>query len=174
MGTVKDISGRLFFKLTVLSFSHLGHGGAYWNCICQCGNTVTVRSAHLSTAHTTSCGCNKGCDPTHGDTGTRFYITWVSMKVRCTNPRSPQYRWYGAKGIYVCEAWINSYETFKADMWDSYQSACRELGEAEVTIDRINPQLGYSPKNCRWLSRADNTRIARSYLRSPIDVSGNS
>lgn len=53
-----DLTGRVFGRLTVASFSHAGKRGAfYWNCACDCGNTVTVNGAGLVSGHSTSCGC---------------------------------------------------------------------------------------------------------------------
>jgi hypothetical protein len=71
---------------------------------------------------------------------TRTYGTWVSMRVRCSNPNSRNYKWYGARGVTVCERW-SSFENFLADMGE------RPEGR---TLDRINNDLGYEPGNCRW------------------------
>src|SRR5437899_1304757 len=68
------------------------------------------------------------------------------MKMRCTKPKNPSYRFYGARGIGVCERWL-TFANFLADMGD------RPDG---LELDRTNNALGYEPGNCRWVTRAEN------------------
>lgn len=160
-----DILGQVFCDLTVVEFSHLKyHDGAYWKCLCSCGKVVTVRASSLRSGHTTGCGHNVGTPKTHGDTGTRFYKTWAGLTERCDNIRSTAYKHYGARGITICSDW-RSYEQFKIDMWSSYITASLEFGESNITIDRINPDVGYNKQNCRWLTRSENTRTAHAFRK---------
>lgn len=79
----------------------------------------------------------------HGDTGTRLYSIWNTMKQRCSNPNAINYHLYGGKGIMVCNEWIESYEEFKK--WSLLNGYSEKL-----TLDRIDSKKGYSPNNCRW------------------------
>lgn len=66
-GIEKDITGMIFGKLTVISKSNFKNSYSnhtYWNCKCECGNTITVMGANLRRGITTSCGCKKTCDIT--------------------------------------------------------------------------------------------------------------
>jgi len=84
-------------------------------------------------------------------TRTRAYSVWSSMKSRCTNPKQENYRYYGARGITVCERW-EEFSAFFEDMGhppDGY------------SIDRIDPCGNYEPSNCRWadaITQANNKR----------------
>ncbi len=77
---------------------------------------------------------------THGMCYTKTYISWARMIQRCYYEKSNRYYLYGAKGITVCDKW-KKFEGFYEDMGD------RPDGR---TLDRINSDGNYEPKNCRW------------------------
>lgn len=82
----------------------------------------------------------KGNRTTHGMFGTRTYTAWSRMKSRCLNPKATNYPKYGAKGIRVCERWLE-FENFYEDM-----GKCPE----GYSIDRLDPRGDYEKSNCRW------------------------
>lgn len=77
------------------------------------------------------------------------YRTWNGMKNRCYNLKKSSYKYYGAKGIEVCDRWLNSFENFYLDMGPKPEG---------YSIGRLNNSLSYSPQNCRWESIADQNR----------------
>jgi hypothetical protein len=94
-------------------------------------------------------GKNKGL------TGTSMYCTWSNMRRRCRDHNHPNYKYYGGRGIEVCESWQgkNGFMNFVNDM------GIRPDG---LSIDRINNDGNYNPANCRWATtkqQANNKRM---------------
>lgn len=84
----------------------------------------------------------------------RLYTIWRSMKARCLNKNTDSYKYYGGKGIKVCESWKN-FVAFKEDMYESYVSHVERFGEKDTMIDRIDSNDDYCKKNCRWVTQKE-------------------
>ena len=158
-----DLVGEKYGRLTVVAFDRVQNKKAYWKCVCDCGLTVIATGNNLRSGNTKSCGClqreaakNTGKrNRTHGeghDGRTRLYNIWCGMRQRCNNEKHHAYSLYGGKGVKLCEEW-NDYPVFKS--WALTHGYADNL-----SIDRIDPDKGYCPENCRWLTPSENTARA--------------
>lgn len=90
----------------------------------------------------------------HGLSKHRLYEIWIGLRKRCNNPKHQRYYDYGAKGILVCEEWNINFMSF-------YNWALDNGYKSDLSIDRINNNLGYSPDNCRWATQEIQSRNTR-------------
>jgi hypothetical protein len=93
---------------------------------------------------------------THGQTHTKEYKAWINMKLRCSTPSAKGYEHYGGRGISVCYRWESSFEAFIADVGFAPSN--------QHSIDRINPNGDYTPENCKWSTKAEQSRNTRNAL----------
>lgn len=141
--------GDRFGRLTFISCVDRGRHHK-WLCKCDCGKTKVAFKDNIVRGLTKSCGClHTDAMTTHGRSRSGEYSCWESMISRCTNPRTASFKWYGAKGITVCDEW-RSFENFIRDMGDR--------PSAKHSIDRINNSVGYSKDNCRWATAVQQAR----------------
>lgn len=155
--------GARFGRLVVLGrVTSVKHGRYLVEC--DCGNQFSALTSNLTSGNTKSCGClQKDMLPsrlTHGESSgvgnklkTPEYSAWQGMLSRCYNSKVPSYRYYGGRGIQVCERWRRSYTNFLADMG--------RKPSLTHSLDRIDCNDWYRPENCRWATSTQQNKNRR-------------
>lgn len=89
-------------------------------------------------------GCQNGKN-------SRLYEVWHGIKRRCYEKTNDSYQWYGKRGIFVCDQWLNDFSSFKK--W-----ALSNGYKDNLQLDRVNNDGPYSPDNCQFLTSIENAR----------------
>ena len=166
-----DLTGQRIGRLFVVQRCGSQNGHATWLCRCDCGNEKIISVSSLKQG-TQSCGClwveainnwnqseekkkvTASLKTTHGGRGSRLYRIWRAMKTRCRNSNVPCFRYYGGRGIRVCDEWEGSFQSFAE--W-----AIQNGYDDNLTIDRIDNDGNYEPSNCRWVTMTEQNKNKR-------------
>lgn len=165
-----DLKGQRIGAWKVLSFAGPNsYGQSTWLCRCRCGTERKVNAQTLREKLTSSCGCLKGAAialfrTKHGHSRggeSRTYVIWGGMHNRCRNETHVGWKYYGGRGIKVC------------DRWNDFQNFLEDMGEAPKSrsLDRFpNMDGDYEKSNCRWATttqQANNRRKRGTCVAQP-------
>lgn len=153
-------NGDKYGKLVVISDVQKIKGYRKVLCRCVCGKSKLIQVSSLNSGETKSCGCLQKqrasqANKTHGFCGTATYRAWRHMWSRCTNKNVRSYPDYGGRGITVCKRWLK-FENFLADMGEK---------PSLTSLDRIDVNKNYEPKNCRWATNIQQANNKRNNLK---------
>lgn len=154
-----DITGNKYGMLTPIEYI----GKQKWLCRCECGKQSVHYAHHLKHGDVKSCGCmsekwREESRGFHQESSTRLYHIWTSMKQRCYNSSHEGYKWYGGKGIKVCEEWLEYLPFMKWAMSNGYAD--------NLMLDRIDGNKDYCPENCRFVTQIQqaNNKCNNKYI----------
>lgn len=156
---MNDLVGKKFGRLLVKKFSHIDKGHhSCWHVECECGKNKIVHGFNIEAGNIKSCGCLRNellvlRSIKHGYGATPIYHVWASMRQRCNSQNAVVYKYYGGRGIRICDRWLNSFENFYADMGEKPEG---------MSIERIDNDGDYEPDNCYWSTHFQQSRNMRS------------
>lgn len=160
-----DLTNQRFERLVAKEVVRK-NGRIFYKCDCDCGNTKVISANSLRTGKTRSCGCyNKEVYERtaktralkHGKSKSKLIGVHNGIKQRCLNPNNRSYGNYGARGITICDDWLD-FKTFAE--W-AYSSGYEE----GLTIERIDVNGNYEPSNCTWLTASEQSDNKQNTIR---------
>lgn len=155
-----DHRGRRNDRIELTTFAYAKGHHNFWRYICDCGNVGVVDIGNFKA--TKSCGCLRremtiARNTTHGlgraEDRPPEYESWSGIIQRCTNPKRDNFKYYGGRGITVCDRWLK-FENFLADM--GYKPSPAH------SIERRDNDGPYDKDNCYWATRLEQGRNKRN------------
>jgi hypothetical protein len=165
-----DLTGKRFGRWSVLQCvaGERFHGQLLWRCRCECGAVRKIPGGRLRRGESKSCGCladevRVTANTKHGAAAggklTPEYRAWSNMIDRCERPGNKQYEDWGGRGITVCARWRASFADFLVDMGPK--------PTPQHSLDRMKVDGNYTPLNCRWATRIEQSRNKRTNVVEP-------
>lgn len=154
MGNLLDRNGERRGMMTALTPTHVklssGRNMPAWRCRCDCGVEKDIMTVNWVKDKHRSCGCNRPATISaryQGHGKNPLYRVWTQMRQRCHETYAANHKWYGARGITVCDRW-----RFGEDGKSGFECFIEDMGPRPdgLTLDRINVNGDYEPGNCRW------------------------
>lgn len=158
------LEGQKFGRLQVIKRDGSQNGSKVYLCQCDCGNLTHQRSDHMRSGRSKSCGCLRNEESgnrarKHGKSKSQIYFRFQHMLARCYDPKCPEYKWYGGRGVTVCDRWNpargGSFENFYADMGDP------PTDKHQLDKDILGGDC-YCPEKCLWVTPGQNARARRN------------
>lgn len=167
MNNSQEYLGKRYGRLKIIGFEHAPRPNRKWMwvCECDCGTRKVLSPGDVKNGKVRSCGClHNECAK---ERATKFkhsvyeykrlYSIYNGIKKRCYNRNELRYKDYGARGIVMCDEWLNPRDGF-----DRFAEWALSNGyDDTLTIERIDVNGDYAPYNCKWITLVEQSRNKR-------------
>lgn len=138
-------------------------------CVCGEERVYPLNRFYYDKGSVKSCGCvlhvtRKRRENEHGMSKTPEHKAWLKIKGRCLNPNDNCYKRYGARGITICEEWVDDFMSFYNYIGDRPSK--------DHSVDRLDNSKGYEPGNVRWATKAEQARNKGMQKNNKTGVKG--
>ena len=135
------------------------NGGGSFIVKCDCGNQFKCYASRWNKYSGKGCGKCFRKRAFSGKNNPKYkhggymdwkneYSSYTAMMRRCYDKSYPSYRYYGGRGIKVCERWSDKEKGF-----ENFINDMKHKPTPRHSIDRINNDGDYTPNNCRWATQ---------------------
>lgn len=165
-----DLRGKKVGRLIVVCRAYdIDTPHARWYCDCDCGKSIIVWGYNLRSGNTRSCGCLRkeiskrtivNHNLSHGQSRTRLYRIWASMKNLCRNKKHKDYPYYGGRGITYCDEWEKFLPFMEWAVANGYSD--------KVDLSLIDRDKNYCPENCKWTTAKERANSRSNSLRYKV------
>lgn len=148
----QEFINKKFENCMIIEYVEYKDYNHFVKIVCNCGEVISNRKRYSDINNKTRCiKCR--FKYSLDEDKKRLNSIYKNMVTRCYNPKFKQFKNYGEKGIKICDEWLHDkYKFIEWSLANGYKN--------DLTIDRVNPNLDYSPQNCRWISKSLNSAYA--------------
>lgn len=165
MSAKKDLTNQTFGYMYVMYQNGVNNQKhAIWHCKCLlCGNEKDVVSSSLIRGKSTKCrSCATSLSKMKEYSHDSVKILFKGMKQRCYNPNTRSFVNYGARGITICDEWLDNPISF-------YDWAYSNGYKKGMSIERKDVNKGYSPDNCMFIPKNEQSKNRTVSIMITID-----
>ena len=141
--------------------------------LCECGKLVEIKQSYVKFGNRKTCGCDIGTVRkgaySHGLRKHPLYKRLADIKDRCSNPNSPAYKYYGGRGVKICDEWLTDFKSFYdwaiANGWEKGKEIDKDKKAKEAGVEALE----YSPQWCSVIDKSENNKYRRSSIFITLD-----